>query len=118
MSSTTIQTDANNDIFLPDGRNLGLLTGVAAAVQNAQQKCLMRLTEDLYDQTNGVDYFGAIFAPQPNFDAARRSILDNLLLVPDVLSVESLVITIDGEAFNYTAQVMTVYGIQTIQGDA
>ncbi|WGN90787.1 hypothetical protein [Burkholderia phage vB_BglM_WTB] len=118
MSSTTIQTDENNDIFLPDGRNLGLLTGVAAAVQNTTQKCLMRKGEDLYDQTNGVEYLESIFSPQPDFDSARRSILDNILRVPDVTSVESLDITISGNTFNYVAQIVTIYGLQTIQGSA
>ncbi|ABL96839.1 hypothetical protein BcepF1.108 [Burkholderia phage BcepF1] len=118
MSTATIQTDENNDIFLPDGQNLSIITDAAATVQSCRQKCLMRKTEDIYDQSNGVDYFGTIFTPQKDYDAARKSILDNLQTVPDVLSVESLTIEIDGEAFKYEAQIMTIYGLKTIKDEA
>ncbi|QOV06240.1 baseplate wedge protein [Burkholderia phage Maja] len=118
MTTATIQTDENNDIFLPDGQNLSIITDAAATVQSARQKCLMRKTEDIYDQNNGVDYFGTIFTPQSDYDAARKSIIDNLMTVPDVLSVESLEIDIQGENFNFEAQIMTIYGLRTIKEEA
>ena len=118
MSTTTIQTDANEDLFLPDGRNLSLLSGAAALVQSTRQKCRMRLSEDIYDQSNGVDYFGTIFTPQQDYDAARKSIIDNLMRVPDVISIESLTINVQGESFNYEAQIMTTYGLKDIKGEA
>ncbi len=118
MSTLTIQTDENNDIFLPDGQNLSLLTDAAATVQSSRQKCLMRKTEDIYDQNNGVDYFGTIFTPQQDFDAARKSIIDNLMSVPDVPSAESLVIDIQGEKFIFESQIMTIYGLRIVRDSA
>lgn len=110
MATTTIQCDVNNDIAMPDGRNVVLITGAVACAQNMQQKSLMRLGEDEYNVNDGVDYFGTIFTPQPNYDAARSSIATNLLRCPDVISIESITIVIDGDKFQYEADVNTVYG--------
>ncbi len=110
MATSTIQTNSNNDLFLADGQNLVLLTGEAACVQNIQQAVLMRLGEDIFNQTSGVDYLGAIFTPQPSYDAARKSIVNAILACPDVYSIDSLTITISGNTFNYVANVVTAYG--------
>lgn len=110
MATSTIQANELNDLFLPDGRNLVLISGETACVQNIQQAVLMRKTEDIYDQNNGVDYLGAIFSPQVNYDAARASISAAILGCPDVISIDSLVITISGNDFNYVANVITTYG--------
>lgn len=110
MTTSTFLSDENNDMFLPDGRNISLVTGGLACAQNLKQRSLMRLGENQYNTNDGVDYFGTIFTPQPNYDAARRSIAQNLLACPDVLSIDSLDITISGDVFNYIANVHTLYG--------
>jgi hypothetical protein len=110
MATQTIQCDDNNDLYLPDGRNLVIITGSAACAQNLKQKSLMRLGEDQYNVNDGVDYFGTIFTPQPDYDAARQSISQNLLECPDVLSINSLTITPQGDQFGYEADVHTIYG--------
>lgn len=114
MATQTIECDQHNDLFLPDGRNLIMVTGVAACAQNIEQRVLMRLGENQFNMEDGVDYFGAIFTPLPNYDAARRSISTNILACPDVLSIESLTITIDGDVFSYIAEVHTIYGPVTV----
>lgn len=118
MASLTLQTDENNDLFLPDGRNLTLLTGAPACAQNILQKTLLRVTEDIYDQTNGVDYLGTVFAPQVDYDAARKSLIDAIMTVPDVVGIDSLTITINGNEFDYVAQVSTIYGQLTVASNA
>jgi hypothetical protein len=110
MAITTLQVDENNDLFLPDGRNLGVLTGVDALAQDLKLAGLMRTGEDIYDTTNGVDYLGTIFTPQVNYDLARASISNAILKKPDVLSIKSLVLTIGDNVFSYTADVSTIYG--------
>lgn len=110
MATRTLQCDGHNDLFLPDGRNLVFIEGVAAAAQNLEQRSLERLGENQFNTSEGVDYFGTIFTPQPNYDAARKSLSTNLLACPDVLSIESLTININGEVFEYEAQIHTIYG--------
>lgn len=111
MSTITIECDPdNNDIALADGRNIVITNGAQACAQNLRQRSLMRLGEDQYDTAAGVDYFGTIFTPQPNYDAARQTIIRNLLSCPDVISVQSLTINIVANVFVYVADVSTVYG--------
>jgi hypothetical protein len=114
MSSFTIQTNGNNDLFLPDGRNLFMLSGLDACVQNVQQACLMRLGEDIYNTSTGVDYFGTIFTPQQNYSAARKSLIDAILSVDDVLSVDSLTIATQDNTFNFVANIRTTFGQTTV----
>jgi hypothetical protein len=110
MSIQTIQDDDNNDIALQDGRNIVLIAGAFACSQSLKNKGLMRLGEDQYNVQDGVDYFGTVFTPQPDFDAARASITANILAVPDVLSIQSLTITVLGDVFTYIAEINTIYG--------
>lgn len=116
MSTATFLCDDHNDLYAPDGRNLVLITGATACAQNVTQKMRMRLGENQFNVSDGVDYFGTIFTPQPSYDAARKSIADNILACPDVLSIEQLTITIDGDSFNYEATISTVYGLQQVSG--
>lgn len=114
MATSTIQTNENNDLFLPDGQNLVILTGKEACVQNILQATLMRLAEDVFNQSTGVDYFGTVFTPQQSYDAARKSLTTTILGCPDVLGIDSLTITISGNTFNYVANVITIYGPATV----
>lgn len=110
MTTATIQVNENNDIFLPDGRNLTILVDAPACAQNVRQAGLMRKGENIYNVDEGVDYFGTIFTSQPDYDAARQSIAREILNSPDVIGIESLTIEIDGEVFSYEANINTIYG--------
>lgn len=110
MATATLQCNSNNDLFLPDGRNLVVLTDMEALKQNILQATLMRLGENIYNINEGVDYFGTVFTPQQNYDAARKSLIDTILAVPDVLNIESLEIQITGNTFNFQAYINSVYG--------
>lgn len=114
MSTMTIQVNENNDLYLPDGRNLGILYDAPACAQSLRQAGLMRTGEDIFDINNGVDYFGTIFTPTPDYDAARQSIANAILKSPDVISIESLTIQVTGNEFDYEAQVLTNYGRLTV----
>ena len=110
MATLTIQSNDVNDIFLPDGVNLSLLSGVAACEQNILQKTQLRLGEDIFNTGNGVDYFGTMLTSTPNLDAARASLIAQIESCPDVLGVSSLTLSIADGVISYTAQVQTIYG--------
>lgn len=110
MATSTLQTNSNNDLFLPDGRNLVVIAGIPACSQSIGQATKMRLGEDIYNTLSGVDFFGTIFTPQPDYDAARQSITNAILNCPDVISIESLTIEISADSFNYVANINTIYG--------
>jgi hypothetical protein len=110
MSILTIEDDDNNDIQIKDGRNIVFISGAFACSQSLKNKGLMRLGEDQYNIEDGVDYFGTVFTPQPDFDAARASITKNILEVPDVISIQTLTIDVVGDVFTYIAEINTIYG--------
>ncbi|USN16326.1 hypothetical protein PLUTO_00100 [Luteibacter phage vB_LflM-Pluto] len=97
-------------MFLPDGRNLAILSGEEAVAQSVRQACKMRKSEDIYNVNAGVDYFGTVFSSPPDPAAARASLAQNILASPDVVSIESLVIDISANEFSYVAQIATIYG--------
>jgi hypothetical protein len=109
MAISTLQCNDNEDLYLPDGRNLMLLTGQDAVVQSVRQRCKMRLGENQFNTQEGVDYFGSIFSPQPNLDNAFVSLSNAILSTPDVLSIESLTINVSDGVFNYVANITTIY---------
>lgn len=124
MATQTLACNANNDLYLVDGRNLQFLTGQDACAQNLKQKTLMVLGEDQYNTNDGVDYFGTVFTPQPDYDRARESLENNLLECPDVTGIQSLTISTDTvvnpnsglneSAFTYEADVTTIYDTITV----
>ncbi|QDH49602.1 tail lysozyme [Pantoea phage Kyle] len=110
MASVTILTNENNDIFLPDGRNLSIIKGLPALTQNIRHAHLMRKGEDLYDQENGVDYLGTVFSSPRDEDGARQSIANAILKKEDVKSIETLQISFNGDVMDFAAEIVTVYG--------
>ena len=111
---TTLQVNGSNDLFLQNGRSIGVLNDADACAQDINLACLMRLKENPHSQTEGVDYFGSIFAQQEDYGAARRSIVTQILSVPDTISIDTLDITIDGDVFNFEAKVVTTFGLLTV----
>lgn len=71
---------------------------------------MMRTSEDVYDTAKGIDYFGLVFSPQPDYDGIRLAITNAILSVKDVVSIESLVIDVSANSFNYSALINTIYG--------
>lgn len=114
MASVTLLTNENNDLFLPDGRNLSIISGVDALSQNIRHAHLMRKGEDLYDQSNGVDYLGTIFNSPKDVDGARQSIANAIMKKEDVQSIETLDISFNGDVMDFTAQIVTIYSDKPI----
>lgn len=114
MATSTIKTDVNGDFFVDDSNNLVFLVGVEACAQDTRSNCLMRTGENIFNIREGVGYFEYIFAPQQNYDEARRSLSNAIMASPDVISIEQLTITISGETFVFVARVMTIYGPLTV----
>ncbi|AWD92414.1 hypothetical protein [Xanthomonas phage Carpasina] len=110
MPIVTLKTNDLEDLYLPDGRNLSLISDQTACVQSVRQATKMRLAENIFNISQGVRYLESIFSPQPDFDAARKSLSDAILSVPDVLSIEALTINVNGNSFVFDAQILTVYG--------
>lgn len=114
MATSTIKTDENNDFFIDSQGNFVILDGIDAVLQDVRAETLLRTGEDIYNTNKGVDYLGSIFAPQANYDDARKSLVTAIESSPDVVRVDSLTITIEGEVFEYLAEITSIYGPLTV----
>lgn len=114
MATSSIKVDSNNDIALDSSGNITLLSGVDALEQDVRLATLMRTGEDIYNVNSGVGYFDYVFAPQQNYDDARKSLITAITSSPDVVSVESLTLTIVDNTFEFEAQINSIYGPLTV----
>lgn len=110
MAIKTLAANENNDLYLVDGRNLGVLTGAPALAQSVKQYGLLRKGEDSYNIDNGVDYFGTVFSSPPDLDGARASLVRAALKHPDALSVDSMVLSVVDNTLSWNARITSIYG--------
>lgn len=110
MTTLTIKVNENNDIYLPDGRNLFIIENQDALVQTIGLAHKMRKGEDLYDVNNGIDYLGVVFTSPVDEDSARQQISNAILKKADVLGIETLTLTISENVLAFEAQIVTAYG--------
>lgn len=110
MTTLTIKVNDNNDLYLPDGRNLFIIENQDALVQTIGLAHKMRKGEDLYDVNNGIDYLGVVFTSPVDEDTARQQLSNAILKKVDVLGIETLVTTISNNALDFEAQIVTAYG--------
>lgn len=114
MSTSSIQMDSNNDILLDSAGNIVMITDIDAMKQDVRSATLMRLGEDIYNVNSGVGFFEYIFTPQQSYDDARKSLITAITSSPDVISVESLELTIVDNTFEFVAQINSIYGQLTV----
>lgn len=132
MAISTIATDLNNDLYLPDGHNLRMDEGEAAVASGLEHATKMVRGENPFDSNEGVGYFDYVFAPRPNYDMLRYDLTQAALSVPDVVSVQDITITraastlkseeglrgissSHNDVLTYTITVATIYGRSTIE---
>lgn len=116
MAISTLAINANNDLYLVDGSNFGVLTGIDAVVQDVGQATRKVRGENQFNINEGVDYFGAVFSPVPDYDAFRAQLIDAALSVPDTIDVVSVTMARAGDAINYQMEITTIYGTTTVSG--
>lgn len=114
MSIKTIKTNSKNDMILADGKNIVFIIDTPALEQSTREYGLMRLGENPFNTEDGVDYFGTMFSSPKDLDGARASLAKALVKHPDVLSIESLVITESNNKLFWTARLNTIYGTANI----
>lgn len=110
MSIRTFKTDSNNDLILPDGKNIQIISGEPALQQSTRQYGLMRRGENPFNVNEGVDYMGTIFASPKDLDGGRASLAKALVKHTDVLSIESLTLSEADNEVLWVARLNTIYG--------
>lgn len=110
MTISTLAINEWGDLYLADGSNLVLLSGDVACAQDVGQATKMVRGENPFSTNDGVDYFGVVFSPTPDYDQFRYQITRAALTVPDTIDVSSLDISISGGQLDYVMDVTTIYG--------
>lgn len=114
MALKTLQTDDNGDLYIVDGSSLGVLHNKDAVIQDVSSATKKILGENPFNTLEGVDYFGTVFSPTPDYDQFRLQLMEAALTVADVTDVVSIEITQNGDQISYTMQINTIYGPATV----
>jgi len=108
---STLQTNDNHDLFVGPNGNINIISGVQALKQSIDEAVLMRLTEDIFNLANGVDYLGTAFSSPVDLDGFRVSLSQNIMKHSDVISIKSLAMNLNDNTLEWVAEILTVYGV-------
>lgn len=114
----TFAVNESNDIYVgPDG-NIVIATGLFAIEQACKTAVQAYLGEMIYSVNNGVPYFETVFSVgDPNLSQFEASLRRTILSVEGVTDITTLVITIEQSILSYQADIVTIYGAGSINGD-
>lgn len=114
MAILSFKADDNGDLSLHNGANLAMVSGKEAVAQDVGQATKKLLGENPFNTSEGVDYFGTVFSPNPDYDQFRFQLVQAAMSVPDVVEVYSLEITKTGDQLYYKMEVNSKYGQITV----
>lgn len=114
--TTVISINGENDMHLDNTNNIALATGQIAVEQAAQTASLAQLEEMILFTTQGMPSFQAVWVGSPNLALYQAALAAAISQIFGVNSVDSLVVSQDGDNLNYTAEISTIYGALTING--
>lgn len=112
----TFSVDDKNDIFVGDDGALAIAAGIQAVLHACAQAAKTQLGELLFAVDSGVPNFDVVWARAPNTRQFEAYLRRNLTAVQGVVSVESVTISVAGNALSYTAVIRTIYGSGSING--
>lgn len=114
MTTLTIETNSDNDIFIaPDG-NLSTVSGVDAIAQQIAEAVGTVRGELRYEPERGVDYFNTVFLGSPNVLAFTRQARAQILAVPNVTEILTFTVNQTLDVLSYNARIQTTLGVVTV----
>lgn len=116
MAISTLTVNANNDLYLADGSNLVIVSGLEAVQQGVDQATKERLGENPFNVNEGVDYFGTVFSATPDYVAFRDELTRAALSITDVTQITSVILSKQENTVLYSLTAKTLYSEVTIQG--
>lgn len=106
----TFETNFSNDfVVAPDG-NLSIVGGAEAIADVAKHFGYTARDEQIFDRTNGVPFWSSVFGGQASVQQFEAAIRRRLSQSPEVVRVENLVVSIQGDIMKYTADLVTPSG--------
>ncbi len=111
--ATTFKTNSENDLVLNDQNNFTILDGIQSASQASKHRAESILGEMALETQNGVRYFQAAF-DRVNREEFRESLIRNIRLTPDVVSVPECEVFVNGNTLEYDATIETIFGLENL----
>lgn len=117
-SNFTEYTESYGDIYLDDMGNLAIKSDEDALLDIITNVVRTKRYELQYDMNKGIPYFETIFANTGLLGLWRSYVIDELERVEGVVSVESLIYSLDesSKKISYTCQLRTKYGESSLNG--
>lgn len=106
----TFATNEKNDIYIGEDGNLVINSGLDAVRGACETASYAILKEMVLSINSGLPYFETIFVGSPNYQIFRTYLINTLLGVNGVLSIQSLALTVQNGVLNYSATIVTQYG--------
>lgn len=114
--TTTLGTDANNDIYLDSSNNVAILNGLPAIVKACETATKAQLGEMVLATGLGIPNFQTVWNGNPNFSLFESFLRDTILSVDGVDEVVSLQLRTLNNTLSYTATIRTAFGAGDING--
>lgn len=114
--TTTFGTDANNDLYLDNAKNITILTGLPAVLAACETASKAQLGEMVLTLDLGIPNFQTIWVGSPNYSLYVNYLRKTLVSIPGVLEVSSLDISVANNVLSYTARIHTEFGTGAING--
>lgn len=106
--------DADNDLYIGADDQLATVTGLLAVETAAAAAAQTKLDEMVLAIDQGLPYFEAVFVGSPDIPQFEAALRAALAAIADVEEVTTLTIRQSGDQLNYTAQILTPYGLGTV----
>lgn len=106
----TIQTDANNDMFIDGTGNIAMATGVLALQQTCEHAMKAQLGEMFLVPLQGLPTLSDVWRDQ-NFIKFEATARKTLTAIDGVIRVVSFTMSVSADVFTYVTQILTVYSL-------
>lgn len=117
MTNASIGTNANNDIYVDSSGNITIVTDVDAVKQDCEHALKAQFGEMFLTPIAGMPTLQDVWRNQNliKWEAVARATLQN---INGVVRVVSFVMSLQGDSFVYTTQILSIYSstLLTITG--
>ncbi len=112
----TFAVNENNDLYLgPDG-NIAMARDLQAVIFDCRSIAKAQLGEMIYATDQGIPNFETVWNGVPNLQQFEAALRANILSVPGVIGVDSVVVTQENNTLSYTISIVTIYGTGVVNG--
>lgn len=112
----TLGTDSNNDLYLGEGKNIAVLSGLPAIIAACETASKAQLGEMVLADQSGIPNFQTVWIGSPNYALFTSYLQRTLLSVEGVVDVTGIELNNRNNILSYTATIKTAFGSVNLNG--